>query len=350
MAERVVKPSQFGGDKQAAAAFSLLNSEDRADVNTALPWAGPPATPADIEARNKLIREKAGAPGAYTTEPAKEYVSGAGGIKNSRKNLLNALSNQYGKKPSLLNDPQQPTLTPEAEESTKIQPDPAMLNDLSQMYGKKSSTLTKAPMVQRQQPETVPAFASPEEHRQAVAAVPEAAQPFHEEHIKRMESTVTDPHTGMLIRYPDPSGGFSIGYGHKLSADELNLGVVKIGGKRVPIRHGLTEEQARSLLSEDTASKTAGAKQVMAEHGIHWESLPNQVQTVAADLAYQVGPNGLRRFQPFLDAVKNKDWETAQRHVDRYYRDPHTGAMVLDERRSNAAKALLNQLPRRKHR
>lgn len=51
--------------------------------------------------------------------------------------------------------------------------------------------------------------------------------------------------------YKDPTGGSYIGSGHRLAKEELEKGVVKIGGEDVPIDAGLTEKQAQQLLQQD---------------------------------------------------------------------------------------------------
>jgi GH24 family phage-related lysozyme (muramidase) len=57
---------------------------------------------------------------------------------------------------------------------------------------------------------------------------------------------------GTILKvYKDPTGSSYIGSGHRLTKEELEKGVVKIGGEDVSIEAGLTEQQAQRLLQQD---------------------------------------------------------------------------------------------------
>lgn len=51
--------------------------------------------------------------------------------------------------------------------------------------------------------------------------------------------------------YKDSTGWSYIGSGHRLTKEELEKGIVQIGGEDVPFEAGLTEQQAQRLLQQD---------------------------------------------------------------------------------------------------
>ena len=51
--------------------------------------------------------------------------------------------------------------------------------------------------------------------------------------------------------YCDSGGQLTIGIGHLLTPSERHSGKIVLGGEGVPYRHGLTDDQCRSLLRQD---------------------------------------------------------------------------------------------------
>lgn len=225
-------------------------------------------------------------------------------------------------------------LPPQAHESTRRRTDPEVLRSFGTAYG-----------MSREDAEAQAVFKTKQEHERVLA---EAAQSPYlgVDHIRRMEGTKTDPNTGRYVQFPDPAGYPVIGYGHLLSKEELASKQVKIGNDLVHFGEGLTKDQVEALLQQDTSFHTRHAKQVVEEAGSDWEKLPKQMQIVAQDLTYQVGPQGFRKYKPLLAAMREGDWNKARQHVKRSYIDPSTGKRVPDTRRTRHAQALIDDLLR----
>lgn len=242
-------------------------------------------------------------------------------------------------------DAETPTLEGQELESTK-KPilDKSAATLFNRAYSVKSPPLTRTPVRQSEVPQTRPLFNTPEEKQRALEDSMTAAMPFSEVHIRKMESTKRNKQ-GTMVVFTDPNKRDKlIGYGHKLTPDELRSGKIQIGNELVDYRQGLSDDHGNRLLTQDTQAHSVHVKKILANHGVDWNQLPPQAQTVAADLAYQVGPAGFARFKPLMRALRDEDWRTAKKHVDRYYRDEDTGKMVYDARRTKFARELLDQL------
>lgn len=246
---------------------------------------------------------------------------------------------------SILNqDPETPALEGQALESTKKPVlDKGAATLFNKHYSVKSPPLSRPPVRQSEMPRTRPLFSTPEEKQRVLEESMTAGMPFNEAYIRKMESTKRNKQ-GTMVVFTDPNKRDKlIGYGHRLTPEEMSSGKIKIGNELVDYRQGLPEEYGSRLLTQDTQTHAAHAKKILAEHDVDWNRLPPQAQTVAADLAYQVGPAGFARFKPLMRALRDEDWRTAKKHVDRYYRD-ETGKLVYDARRTKFARELLDQL------
>lgn len=243
--------------------------------------------------------------------------------------------------------PEQPVLTGRQHQSTILRPaGPLGFNDRYTKTGPARDEVLQSVNYTRsiQPPRAEPLFSSEEQFQTTLQSAPKAMQPFNAiEHIKQMEGTKRDK-KGKFITFPDPSRGTLIGYGHLLSKEELKRGTIRIGDTMVNIKDGLTEEQANRLLEQDAGYHGRQAKRVMAEHGIVWENLPPEIQAVAQDLTYQVGPGGFQKFKPFLSAVRDENWTRARQHVGRTYVDRNTGRRVKDTRRTKHAQSLIDRV------
>lgn len=84
---------------------------------------------------------------------------------------------------------------------------------------------------------------------------PAAAQPPPHERagvnlIAKFEGT-SPPKDGKLHPYVDGMGVNMIGYGHAITAEEQQTGLISIAGEPVPYAQGITEAQAMALLLQD---------------------------------------------------------------------------------------------------
>lgn len=242
-------------------------------------------------------------------------------------------------------DPETPALEGQELESTKKPPlDRGASTLFNRVYSVKSPPLSRPPVRQPEAPRVRPLFSTPEEKQRALEESMTAGLPFSEAHIRKMESTKRNKQGAMVV-FTDPNKRDKlIGYGHKLTPDEVQSGRIRIGNELVDYRRGLSDEYGNRLLTQDTQEHAQHAKEVLAENGVDWERLPPQAQTVVADLAYQVGPAGFAKFKPLMRDLQARDWRSAKQHVDRYYRDEDTGRMVYDARRTKFARELLDEL------
>ena len=115
---------------------------------------------------------------------------------------------------------------------------------------------------------------------------------------------------GRYGTFRDPSGGTDIGYGHQLSSDELRSGQVRINGNPVSFKDGITMEQVRTLLLQDTKERGIDrVKPKLEAAGISWDSLNIDQKKTLTDYAY----NGNATTLPagFIESFKKGDLKTA---------------------------------------
>lgn len=102
--------------------------------------------------------------------------------------------------------------------------------------------------------------------------------------------------------YKDTEGYPTIGYGHKLTEEEIKKGTYK---------EGLTKEQAEELLKKDVVKHDNEAKKLSEEKGIEWNLLTQMQKDALKDMVYQLGKGSASKFKNTLKAVKEGRYEDA---------------------------------------
>jgi len=99
-----------------------------------------------------------------------------------------------------------------------------------------------------------------------------------------------------LSRYVDSLGYRSIGYGHLLSP-----------GDAMYTRRVITLEEAQRLLEEDITTCIRACYILYDD----FDSFPQKVQYVLANMAYNLGRIGLSRFVRMHAAITARNWQAA---------------------------------------
>lgn len=131
------------------------------------------------------------------------------------------------------------------------------------------------------------------------------------------------PQEGLVLTVqPCPAGYPSIGYGHKLTEQEL----ADYRAGRGPFVHGITKETASDILDQDIGDARAAVLR-------HVRTLVNENQLDALTcLAFNAGAGVFLGEAPLMmAALQRQDWaEAAKQMLDiDHARDPHTGQMVV---------------------
>lgn len=121
----------------------------------------------------------------------------------------------------------------------------------------------------------------------------------------------TKKHEGFVAgAYDDPTGNKTIGYGHKLTAEELKTGQIKLpDGTIVNWKDGekLTKEQGDLLYNADKNSHASQGEAVLAKKGVDTSSLSPAVKEALGDLSFNAGPNIYDKSPKLVQALKNND-------------------------------------------
>jgi len=100
--------------------------------------------------------------------------------------------------------------------------------------------------------------------------------------------------------------------GLKLKPYRCTEGKLTIGYGRNLEHNGISENEALEMLVNDVVSiKKALASSLNFERAISFINLPDHVQNVLVEMAYQMGVNGLLKFRKTLSFVKNGQYEKA---------------------------------------
>jgi GH24 family phage-related lysozyme (muramidase) len=134
---------------------------------------------------------------------------------------------------------------------------------------------------------------------------------------------------GRFYLYNDAAAHTTIGYGHKLTAEELRSGV---------FRNGLTPEQADKLLKEDVRKAARAASEHFGAEG--WEMMSQEQKDAAIDHAFNLGPTGLKRFPRWSKALREGDWKTVRKEAKRHYKNSRTKEWVALSKRNAAYDAM----------
>ena len=118
---------------------------------------------------------------------------------------------------------------------------------------------------------------------------------------------------GKFYVYRDAASHTTIGYGHKLTRQDIASG---------RFMDGITQDQADSLLREDVR----GASKIAAEHfgKDGWADMSQEQKDAAIDHTYNLGAAGLKKFPRWSQALRNGDWETVRKEAKRHYKNSAT--------------------------
>ena len=129
-------------------------------------------------------------------------------------------------------------------------------------------------------------------------------------------------------------GSDTLAYGHKLTEQEVKSGKVKIGGKLVDYKEGLTEEQAKAQLSQNIESHK---KKVNVKD---FDKLPDKYQKVLVNIAFNVGSVKESGWPSLLDAMRKGDDKKVRKEMLTSYKDKAGKKHILTDRRDDIADAL----------
>ena len=102
---------------------------------------------------------------------------------------------------------------------------------------------------------------------------------------------------GSFKPYKDTTGNWTIGYGTKLSSEELEK-----------YSAGISVEEAEGLLLQRLTEAGEGASRIVPNFG----NLPIGVQEVVTDLVYNMGTTGVsENFPMFIEAIENENYPLA---------------------------------------
>ena len=143
--------------------------------------------------------------------------------------------------------------------------------------------------------------------------------PFVYDFIETMEGVLpTQKKTGSYRRgrffvYRDAAAHTTIGYGHKLTRQDIASG---------RFRNGLSDEEADALLKEDVRNAAKIAAAHFGERG--WSEMSQEQKDASIDHAYNLGAGGLKKFPRWSAALREGDWETVRKESKRHYRNSNT--------------------------
>jgi len=165
-------------------------------------------------------------------------------------------------------------------------------------------------------------------------------------------ATEQDPFGGIFLEYmklaegwvgiyPYPSlegGNPTVGYGHKLTDDEV---------ASATFSEGLSKEAAEALLITDIEERVPQAIQVYnnAQGPGAYDSAPLWGKRMLVDKVFQTGSGGLAKFVNMMKAIAEKDKEKAVEEMLTYYEN-EDGVLIADTgRRIKFVDMVLNDCP-----
>lgn len=113
--------------------------------------------------------------------------------------------------------------------------------------------------------------------------------------------------------YRDKEGHLTMGYGHKLTPEEI-----KQYNEDSEIRKkwdNYTQEQAEELYQKDHKIHTEALNTLLKKRGIDKEKLHPDVYFVLTDMTFNMGAENLNGFNKFFTALKNNDLKEAARQM-----------------------------------
>ena len=106
--------------------------------------------------------------------------------------------------------------------------------------------------------------------------------------------------------HPSIEGGTdTLAYGHKLTIEEVNTGLIWINGKQYEYLNGISDTLAHELFHQDwVKAEDARFKLIGNEH-------PEEVLHVVTAMIYQMGATGVSGFNDMLYELSQKDYMDA---------------------------------------
>lgn len=133
---------------------------------------------------------------------------------------------------------------------------------------------------------------------------------------------------------PEKGGGKDIGFGHKLTKEELESQMVH----GVDISNGITKAEAQLILEKDIEEHVSRVKQHVGEET--FEELPTAAKEALVDLSFT---GVLAQFKNFKKAIINKDQGLAFKEYKRYFTSS-TGQKQEMGRRNDFMESMLQKL------
>lgn len=98
--------------------------------------------------------------------------------------------------------------------------------------------------------------------------------------------------------YKDTTGNLTVGVGHKVTDTEV-------------VKSHYTDSEINKLLRDDTRKAIQAAKTTVK----NFDQQPTKVKLILVDMAYNLGPTGLRKFEKAIDAIEKQDYDKASQEL-----------------------------------
>lgn len=168
----------------------------------------------------------------------------------------------------------------------------------------------------------------------------EATEKFHEA-LKREENGIRsgyDKKAGVWTPHKSLEGGTdTLGYGHKLTPRESKGNFVILGGEKLPLDKGLTEEEIDMLFQQDVDK----ARRSLEKSIKGFDSYPQKYQDVLTNIAFNVGKVTPKKWPKLIKAMEAGDDEGVRREMVTTYTKPNGKREKLQSRADAMAEALL---------
>ena len=115
-------------------------------------------------------------------------------------------------------------------------------------------------------------------------------------------------------KYIDSRGIPTVGVGFNLNNADSSDRLKRVGANPAKVKAGkvaLSEKQIKTLLIQDL-EKALGEARDLVEN---FDQLPQPVQGVLVEMAFNLGKSGLSEFQNFLNKISRKRWKDAAREM-----------------------------------
>ena len=121
--------------------------------------------------------------------------------------------------------------------------------------------------------------------------------------------------TNRADRVGGKRGKDHIGYGHRLTEEELRTGKIKLpDGTELDVNKGITKEEAEKLYESDKSKLNDLTRKSLKNKGVDLDSLPPHVQEVIKDMGFN-GPGVFNKNPKIIEALKSGDMEALSEAV-----------------------------------